>query len=251
MQNVKQKERNSFLKMNNPEVIYEDDNVIILDKPSGWITNLSSSVTNQPVVESWLSENFRYQISESKLYRSGIVHRIDKETSGLLIVAKNKTSFKNLQKQFKQRVIHKTYKALVHGKLKEPEGVVNLPVGRLPWNRKRFGVMPGGRVSETKYKTVGVYLKGSEKYSFVRVNPKTGRTHQIRIHFKYLGHPLVGDEFYAGRKTSRNDRLWCPRLFLHASKISFLHPVTNKRSQFISKLPKELKDILRTLTKEN
>lgn len=227
-----------------PTVIFQDSDILILNKPAGWIVNDANTTTNQPVIQAYLSKNFDYPIAKSRELRSGIVHRLDKETSGILIVAKSETAFAALQAEFKQRIVKKTYLALVHGKLEPNEGEVSVPVGRLPWRRDRFGVLPGGRESATKYQVKDYYSNGEEIFSLVTLYPTTGRTHQIRIHMKYLGHPLVSDEFYAGRKTARNDRRWCPRLFLHAASISFNHPTTNKPVSFESPLAKDLETVL-------
>jgi len=173
--------------------------------------------------------------------RDGIVHRLDKETSGILLIAKTKEAFESLQRQFKERLVKKTYTALVHGTVLLNEGMIDLSVGRLPWRRDRFGVLPGGRDALTLYKTVEKISGKSGAFTIVKFMPQTGRTHQIRIHAKQLGHPIVSDDFYAGRKTARNDRKWCPRLFLHAGEIVFNHPKTNDRMEFNSPLPSDLK----------
>lgn len=224
----------------NPTIIFEDDQILILDKPSGWITNDASTTTTQPVVQTWLRENLKYPLIGDRERRDGIVHRLDKETSGLLIVAKTASAFENLQSQFKERKVQKTYVALTHGEIEPKEGKIEASVGRLPWRRERFGVLPGGREAVTRYKVIRYKDIKKEKYSLVELYPKTGRTHQIRIHLKFIGHPVVGDYFYAGRKTAREDRTWCPRLFLHASKITFSHPDTGKGLTFESELPRDL-----------
>ena len=226
-------------------VLFENEDFLVLNKPSGWIVNEAGTTTNQPVVQEWLKQNFDYPISQSREMRSGVVHRLDKETSGILLVAKNETAFVWLQSQFKQRKVHKKYLALAHGEITEG-GAIDAPVGRLPWRRDRFGVFPGGREAETKYIIKGVYGRNSEKYTLVELEPKTGRTHQIRIHLKYLGHPIVADAFYAGRKTARKERAWCPRLFLHASEIAFVDP-QGKEVHFVSKLPSDLEVVLKSL----
>ena len=230
-----------------PPIIYEDKTILLVDKPSGWITNDAATAKDQPVLQRWLAENFDYETTTEREYRDGIVHRLDKETSGLLIVAKKKDAFRNLQVQFKQRTVSKQYKALVHGILVNTTGTIDVPVGRLPWRRDRFGVLPGGRNAYTDYEVEKTYSKKKEKFALVSLAPKTGRTHQIRIHMKHLGHPLVADTFYAGRKTARNDRTWCPRLFLHAFSISFTHPETQKAVTFESDLPPDLLEALSQL----
>jgi 23S rRNA pseudouridine1911/1915/1917 synthase len=164
-------------------------------------------------------------------------------------LAKNPDIFVALQKQFKERVVKKVYTALVHGKLMPPEGEISVPVGRLPWNRKQFGVVPGGRESVTFYKVISYYRSrdGKELFSYVELNPKTGRTHQIRVHLKYIGHPIFADYLYAGRKTARNDRIVLQRVFLHAAKISFVHPKTGKEVVFESPMPEELTSVLKQM----
>jgi 23S rRNA pseudouridine1911/1915/1917 synthase len=232
-----------------PKIIYQDKSLFVVDKPSGWITNEADTTTNQPVLQTWMLTNFKYPISNDQLLRSGIVHRLDKETSGILIVAKTKESFEKLQAEFKSREVEKTYIALVHGKLEPETGEIKAPVGRLPWRRDRFGVLPGGREATTLYKVIKFYPGNNGGHTLVEFKPKTGRTHQIRIHAKHIGHAIVGDEFYAGRKTARNDRRWCPRLFLHAASIKFIHPETKKTIEFKSALPEDLQNVLNTLEK--
>jgi len=226
-----------------PEIIYEDNSLFVIVKPSGWIVNEASTTKKQPVLQTWLRK-FNYPLVDDVDSRHGIVHRLDKETSGVMIVAKNKDSFDKLQAEFKNREVQKTYIALVHGKIEPPEGEINLPVGRLPWRRDRFGIIAGGRPSQTFYKVIEFFPGNNAGHTLIEFYPKTGRTHQIRIHCKYLGHAIVADEFYAGRKTARNDRLWCSRLFLHAKEIEFTHPVTGKRVKYSSGLPEDLTEVL-------
>ncbi|HJX02113.1 MAG TPA: RluA family pseudouridine synthase [Candidatus Humimicrobiaceae bacterium] len=232
-----------------PKILYEDEFLLVLAKPAGWVVNDARTVRGTFTVQSWLKENFDYEISKDDMYRSGIVHRLDKDTSGILLIAKTKSVFENLQMQFKGRGVEKTYLALVHGQIAQKSGEIDMPVGRLPWNRERFGVLPGGREAVTGYKTLSEYELNGKKYSLLEAYPKTGRTHQIRIHFKYLGHPIVADSFYAGRKTERGDRLWCPRLFLHAKEIKFRHPDNNRMVSVSAELPRDLKTALSKLNK--
>ena len=231
-----------------PKIIYEDQALLVVDKPSGWIVNEADTTTSQPVLQTWL-KSLDYPLAKSREERSGIVHRLDKETSGVLLVAKTKEAFESLQEQFKSRMVQKTYTALVHGRVEPSEGEIEVPVGRLPWRRDRFGVLPGGRESKTSYKLEGYYQREAQKYSLIKAFPKTGRTHQIRVHLKYIKHPVVGDEFYAGRKTARQERKWCPRLFLHASEIKFVHPKDGRSLSFESSLPSDLTSVLKSLSK--
>lgn len=237
-----------------PKIIYEDDDVLVLDKPAFVTVNKADTTKGEITIQDWVEENYKFgnleQNSEEDFYsRAGIVHRLDKETSGILIVAKNPESFKDLQRQFKERIVKKTYEALVHGLVVPEIGEINVPVGRLPWNRKQFGVIAGGREAVTKYKVIKnfLFLENNEKLSLLELFPETGRTHQIRVHLKYFGHPIFADFLYAGRKTSRNDRKYLSRVFLHAFKISFYHPKTKKLLYFESSLPEELESFIKKL----
>lgn len=231
--------------MNDIKIIYIDNDILVIDKPSGITVNNADTTKGQFTVQDYLQEKFPFSNptnDESDFYkRAGIVHRIDKETSGILVVARNKESFENLQLQFKERKVNKTYIALVHGHVDSKEGEIAVPVGRLPWNRKRFGVLAGGREAVTFYKVLKKYQK---PFTLLELTPKTGRTHQIRVHLKYFNHPIFGDFLYAGRKTSRQDRKVLERFFLHAQKINFFHPKTQKKVEFESLLPLELKQVL-------
>jgi 23S rRNA pseudouridine1911/1915/1917 synthase len=231
-----------------PQIIFQDEEILVLGKPTGWIVNDATTINGQPTVQKWLKKNFEYPISSIEYLRSGIVHRLDKETSGILLIAKTNKTFEYLQKLFKDRKVKKSYIALMHGKVEPGHGTIEVEVGRLPWNRRRFGVLPGGRKSISRYKVKEFFVKDRDVFSLVDFYPETGRTHQIRIHAKYIGHPVVGDQFYAGRKTARKDRLWCPRLFLHASTISFIHPVTKKKVTFESPMPQDLRVALECLS---
>lgn len=238
--------------INSPSVVFEDENLIVINKPSGWIVNESMTAINKPIIQTWVKEKFKGEAIESLEHRNGIVHRLDKETSGILLIAKTIRAMENLQDQFRTRQVTKQYHTLVHGELADSEDwqQVNVSVGRLPWNRERFGVLPGGRDALTYYKAREVYNDNPKnKYTYVVAKPKTGRTHQIRIHMKYIGHPIVADNFYAGRKTARSDRKWCPRLFLHAAEIEFNHPVSGERVHFEAPLPQDLQNALNTLVK--
>lgn len=231
------------------KLVYEDEGVIVLEKPSGWVVNSSLTSGSTPVVQDFIFSRFNFPISKNKELRSGIVHRLDKDTSGLLLVAKTEFAFRELQRQFKERRVKKGYLALVHRKLSGKEGEIKVPVGRLPWNRERFGVLVGGREAITKYRVLK-YLRrpDGEIFSLIKVFPKTGRTHQIRVHFKYIGHPLVSDPFYVGRKNLRRDLSWCPRLFLHAFFLAFDSPLSCKRVRVKVDLDIKLQNVLSLLS---
>jgi len=236
--------------MSEPKIIFEDSDMLILDKPPGWVVNDAVTAHGNPIIQNWLKSKYYYELSNSGEKRSGIVHRLDKETSGILIIGKNNLAFTGIQKQFKERKVVKKYTALVHGRLKDQKGEISAPLARLPWNRERFGVLPSGKEAATYYSLSGLYKDdGGEYYSLLDVTPKTGRTHQIRVHLKFINHPIVSDILYAGRKTARKDRLWCKRMFLHSYAISFTHPRSGERLSFRSELPEDLQSSLKILKK--
>ncbi len=239
--------------MNEITILFQDDALLVIDKPSGIIVNKADTTKGQVTVQDWAEDklgikNYELRIMEdSDFYnRGGIVHRLDKETSGILLIAKTPEAFLELQRQFKERVVKKTYLALSHGAIVPEEGEISVPVGRLPWNRKQFGVVAGGREAMTKYKVISTFPSpiGNEQLTLVELYPETGRTHQIRVHLKHIGYPIFADFLYAGRKTARDDRRLLSRVFLHAAKISFLHPSTGEQVSFESPLPEELQKVL-------
>ena len=231
-----------------PQIIFQDDSLMVISKPAGVVTD--KAVTNKDkTIQDWVEENFDHELAKDFEHRNGIVHRLDKDTSGVLVVAKTVKAYEELQRQFKDRETGKTYVALVHGKVSPPspkamEGVIDAPVGRLPWNRMRFGVYPGGKPAKTKYYVSSIMQHGEEKFTLLELHPETGRTHQLRVHLKHIGHPIVSDPFYAGRKTARNDQKWCPRLFLHAKSLEFKHPETGEHLKFEAPLPQDLQNVL-------
>jgi 23S rRNA pseudouridine1911/1915/1917 synthase len=246
-------------------IIFEDDSIVIIDKPAGITVNRAETTKNETTVQDWSEKYLKitYKDTASKYgdkdwnpedefyKRGGIVHRLDKETSGILIIAKSPEAFVHLQQQFRVRTVKKTYLALSHGVIQPIEGEISVPVGRLPWNRNRFGILPGGRESKTLYKVLSNYQmsKSHEILSLVELYPQSGRTHQIRVHLKYINNPIFADFLYAGRKTAREDRKKLSRVFLHAAKINFLHPTTRETVSYEAPLTPELATFLETLTK--
>ncbi len=236
--------------MNIP-ILYEDGQIVVINKPPGIVVNRAESVKGE-TVQAWVENKFKIQNVEVRIEdtdfrdRAGIVHRIDKETSGILLIAKSSEAFRELQRQFKERLVKKTYLAIVHGKLVPAEGEIRAPVGRLPWNRERFGVVPGGKEAVTRYARISnfKFQISNEELSLVELYPETGRTHQIRVHLKYINHPIVGDYLYAGRKTSRSDREWAARVMLHAYKIHFTHPTTGQILAIEAPIPDDMGRII-------
>jgi len=237
-----------------PRVIYEDECLLAVDKPSGMVVNNAKSAHKQFTLYDWIRKSKKvniekYDKKKEFVERLGIVHRLDKDTSGLLLIAKKPEYFRFLQDQFKKRLVKKTYLALVSGVLRE-KGVIDAPIRRNPFNRRKFGVFIGGKSSLTEYiKVDQMITEAGEKVSLAEVYPKTGRTHQIRVHFKHINCPVISDLVYGGRKKARQNMRWCPRLFLHALKLEIKHPGTNKKLQLKTELAEDLKKVLEKLKK--
>lgn len=234
------------------EKIFEDDSLLLINKPFGVIVNTAETTKNEFTISDWMEKNYSPIFAGPRdlefKKRHGVVHRLDKDTSGLLLLAKNEKSFTDLLRQFKSREVVKRYLALVHGKLSPADGTISLPIERNPFNRKRFGVFVSGREAETNYQLKSTYFFQNNYYSLVDVTPKTGRTHQIRVHLTHLGYPLVSDILYSGRKKLQSDLKFCPRMFLHAYFLSFIHPSTGQKKEFKIDLPEELQGVLERLT---
>lgn len=251
----------------NIAILFEDEEVVVINKPAGYTVNNAETTKNDETIQDWAEEYLHIQPPAGHVqkkfgeegwkpeddfyYRGGIVHRLDKETSGALILAKTPHAYVTLQEQFRERTIKKVYRALAHGEIKPAEGEINVPVGRLPWNKKSFGIIPGGKESKTIYKVLTLYKepKTKELLSYVELYPQSGRTHQIRVHLKYINHPIFSDFLYAGRKTSRKDRLLLERVFLHAAKITLHHPLSQKEITVEAPLASELASCLEHFTK--
>ncbi len=253
-------------------VIFENDDFLVVDKPSGLIVN-KSQTAKEETLQDQLSKYFKLDLGDLGIGdRAGIVHRLDRETSGLLAIAKTQKCFEFLQSEFKERRVEKEYIALVHGKVIEEAGVISGNLGRVGKFGK-FGIVHDGRKASTGFSVVnrfqkdknwidsilnaaGVslsrprinYLKTNALfYSQLKLKPKTGRTHQIRVHLKSIGHPVVSDLIYAPSKLIKFDLLWCPRLFLHSARLCFSGPKSKKYFDFKSDLPNDLKRVILSL----
>lgn len=200
-------------------MVFEDDNLMVIDKPAGLVVT-SEGESRGETLEQWLVK----RQGNLGLPRAGIVHRLDKGTSGLIVAAKTSAAFCRLQKDFKERQVSKEYLALVCG-LTVADGQIQMPIGRKRfgvWGR--FGVTISGKMAVTKFKREGIYGKDDLFFSLLRVKIETGRTHQIRVHLSYLGWPVVGDGVY-GKGGGK-------RIFLHATKLGLVHPVTGERLEW-------------------
>lgn len=222
------------------DIVYEDDDVIVINKPQGMVVHPAPGHDEHTLVNALLYHCPLSTINGT--FRPGIVHRIDKDTSGLLMVAKNDKAHRSLAKQLKDKTNIREYVALVHGKIAEDEGTINAPIGRSLKDRKKQAVVKDGRNAVTHFEV----LKRYRDYTLVKCILETGRTHQIRVHMKYIGHPLVGDPLYGPKKTIKGNGQ-----FLHAGKLGFVHPTTGKLLIFEAPLPKIFQECLEKLDKTN
>ena len=227
--------------MNNTlQIIFEDDNILVIDKPAGVVVNSVESykgLTLQDLIKEKINVAKVLEDSEFR-QRSGIVHRIDKETSGIVLVAKNETAFLHLKNQFLRRTIEKEYKAVVCGKVEFENIEINAPIGRNPNNFIKMAIVSDGKQSLTLVTRESERVFGEYTYTSVTVYPKTGRTHQIRVHLASIKHPVAGDPLYAGKSLYALSFEIFKRMMLHAYKISFQSPTSNEVVAFESPLPK-------------
>ena len=229
----------------NISLVYEDNNLLIVNKPSGLITHPKNAEDKQDSLTGWLTERYPEikTIGEDPL-RPGLVHRLDKDTSGLLVIAKTQDSFFYLKSLFQDKKIKKFYLALVHGKPKESKGIIDAPMGRI--GMKRTTQLHGKKKLKDEKTAVTEYstLKNFNNFTLLEVSPHTGRTHQIRVHLKSIGNPIAGDPLYGhgGKKGPKEPS----RLFLHAYKLQFVSP-DGKSLAFEADLPEDLQKFINEL----
>jgi 23S rRNA pseudouridine1911/1915/1917 synthase len=228
------------------QIHYEDDNFAVTEKPAGLVVHPGAGVARPTMVHGLLF-HFKNLSTAGGESRPGIVHRLDKKTSGLLLVAKNDRAHALLSRDFQERRIEKTYLALVHGKLRRESGEILLNIGRHPTMRTRMSVRRG-RSAHTDYRV----LEELNGYSFLEVKIKTGRTHQIRVHLSAIGHPVVGDDVYGERTFKTFVKAFGDpgRYFLHAAELRFTHPITGAVMEFRSPLPPDLQALLERMKKK-
>lgn len=220
------------------DVIYEDDVLLVVNKPAGMVVHPAYGHASGTLVNAVLAHC--PQVADvGGPDRAGVVHRLDKDTSGLILIAKDGVTRAALQRQFKRRRVAKAYLALVEGQVQPREGVVEAPVGRNKRQRKKMAVVRSGREARTLYRAIEYFADNT----LLEVHPHTGRTHQVRVHLAWLGYPIVGDVVYGRRR----QRLLRTRHFLHAARIRFSHPVTSEEVEFEAPLPPELAAVLKRL----
>lgn len=274
-------------------ILYEDDDLLVINKPPGVVVNRADTHQDE-TIQDWLIKRLQSatpdpatwqtlvpadfsskfgSVEEVWAERQGLVHRLDKDTSGAMILAKNPGALIHLLHQFKTRQVSKQYTCLTHGKFGMPAATVSFPMGRASQNRQLFTVRADGREAVTEYRVQAFYegldietvlsklatdseldlkqlkrrLSIYQGFSLVECWPKTGRTHQIRVHMAHLKHPLVGDTTYVGKKRQALDPLWCPRQFLHASQVSFSHPRSGEAVTVVAPLLDDLQHVLTLL----
>ncbi len=231
-----------------PTILYENDDVVVINKPAGLVVHGDGKTKESSLVD-WILKKYP-EIKEvgepgrttegEVIYRPGIVHRLDRETSGVMLIAKNQKSFEFFKSQFQEHKIEKTYHAFVYGQLKKSEDVIDRPIGRSNKDFRMWSAQRGARgelrPAETYYKVI----KSSKDYSFVEAKPKTGRTHQIRVHFKAISYPLVSDSLYA---PNRDNSLGFTRLALHSYSVAF-SDMTGDLHQVVAPYPSDFSNAI-------
>ena len=235
------------------DVVYEDDALIVVNKPAGMVVHPAAGISHGTLANA-LAFHFASLSTAGGVTRPGIVHRLDKGTSGLLVVAKTEVAHQHLSDQFREREVFKSYVALVHGQVEHRQGQIDQPIARDPRNRIRMAVVRGGRPALSLYRI----RESFPRFTLLDVELKTGRTHQIRVHLAWMKRPVVGDEVYGGGRdktiADANIRRAIARLdrqFLHAAELRFCHPVTGAAVRFKAEIPPELQNVLGVIRKSS
>ncbi len=231
------------------DIVYEDDDIIVVNKPRGMVVHPAAGNEHGTLVNALLYHCGDSLSGIGGVTRPGIVHRIDKDTTGLIAAAKNDAAHEALSRQLETHEMRRTYRALAVGRLREPSSTVDVPIGRHPIDRKRMAVVAGGREARTDYSVVS-YMTSREResFSYIECRLHTGRTHQIRVHMAYLGHPLAGDKAYGAGKTKFERQHCTSGQMLHAARLRLCHPGTGEEMEFSAPLPPDFRSALGMLT---
>lgn len=235
--------------MKEPEILYEDADVMVINKPEGWLTHEDGKTVDAPIVVDWFLNRAPealgvgepgYAPNGTELNRAGVVHRLDRETSGVLILAKTQDAYKFLKQQFKDRTVHKEYRAFVYGRMHDRWGTINRPIGRSTRDHRLRSAMKGAkgtlREAVTDFERIGMGEYEEEPFSYVKLIPKTGRTHQLRVHMRAIDRPIVGDAAYGAHKIDESNNLRFTRLALHAHVLELVLP-NGTEQRFIAPVP--------------
>ena len=222
------------------DIIYEDNDIIVVNKQKGLVVHPASGNPDGTLVNAIMAHAKGSLSGIGGELRPGIVHRIDKDTSGLLIIAKNDKAHINMSEQIKKHEVKKTYIALVRGTISENEATINMPIGRSQKDRKKMAVDKNGKEAVTHFKVLNRFTTSNASYTLLEVKIDTGRTHQIRVHMAEIGHPVIGDMVYSNGKNEFNIKGQC----LHAQKLEFKHPITGKQMQLEAPLPEYFEKIV-------
>lgn len=225
------------------EIVYEDNDIIVVNKPKGMVVHPANGNPDGTLVNAIMAICKDSLSGIGGEIRPGIVHRLDKDTSGLLIVAKNDKAHVNMSEQIKKHEVKKTYIALVRGNVKENQATIDMPIGRSTSDRKKMAVTKNGKNAITHIEV----LKRYDNYTLLQVNIETGRTHQIRVHLSHIGYPIIGDSTYSNGKNEFGVEGQC----LHAQRLEFKHPITNKEMQLEAQLPAYFQKIIEILDSRN
>ena len=221
------------------DIVYEDDSLLVINKPIDMVVHPSAGHEDGTLVNALMAHCGDSLSTINGVMRPGIVHRIDRDTTGLLVVAKGDAAHENLSEQLKERTLKRRYFAIVHNNIAEDKGTVDAPLGRSLSDRKKMAVIKDGREAVTHYEV----LERFGRYTLVACDLDTGRTHQIRVHMKHIGHPLLGDKTYGVKKEEYN----LPGQMLHAGKIGFIHPVSGEYMEFTAPLPEIFEKTLKNI----
>lgn len=242
--------------MQEPQIIHEDEAIMVIDKPAGWVAHEGAGEHGETVVVDWFVKNHPEVMAHAwpDLSRVGIVHRLDKDTSGIMVIAKTPEALTELQQQFQERTTDKQYLAILYGEPRDHDGRIETFIGRHPKRRQEQAVLPiqigerARREAITEYVVEKIAQYKKQSVTLMRFYPKTGRMHQLRVHAKYLGTPILGDPVYNIKHSKRlSKELDLTRQMLHAERLTFRHPTYHKRVTFVADLPTDMKNALTQL----